>query len=517
MTTFNPSFDWDSNISPSIPSLDENDFMLLLQTQFPSISGTPIPSSAATKKPAVETANPQSLDKYQIPSSISPLSTDSSPSPPSAHEDNNSPNGSNNHKRSVSTEEEPHKRKASTDDFDDEIGQPSAKNQHTDGSRKNSLTRRKSSGGEKGPDETRLLKRKEQNRAAQRAFRERKEKHVKDLEDKVAQLEAKTETQAAENDNLRDMLSRLQNENTLLKQIKQSSFTFSMPSSSSAGPSDLTRPTRSSSGSINMFNSSGADAGRSHLPSTSSGLPTSPSNNDSSPTLFDQFDSFSTLNASTPTSSVTTPGGSVNVNSTLSPADLDTMALFGSTGFTTISSNPMYTSYRDPIQSMNAFASFGGWDGDIAMDGALNGTAATTADSSSMDGLFGDPFSGLTPLPQDFLTDETTASPSATSSGIGVTSHKIHGDCPKTKADVERMIAQGPKGTFGALPITHSDAGSSGGSAPSVGLGVNEYDTAFQEALGNVPTKPVCTESYNIDDLCIEMQRKAKCTMQQHC
>jgi hypothetical protein len=30
-------------------------------------------------------------------------------------------------------------------------------------------------------DDTRLLKRKEQNRAAQRAFRERKEKHVKDV------------------------------------------------------------------------------------------------------------------------------------------------------------------------------------------------------------------------------------------------------------------------------------------------------------------------------------------------
>ena len=30
-------------------------------------------------------------------------------------------------------------------------------------------------------DESRLMKRKEQNRAAQRAFRERKEKHVKDV------------------------------------------------------------------------------------------------------------------------------------------------------------------------------------------------------------------------------------------------------------------------------------------------------------------------------------------------
>ncbi|KDQ17722.1 hypothetical protein BOTBODRAFT_93074, partial [Botryobasidium botryosum FD-172 SS1] len=66
-------------------------------------------------------------------------------------------------------------------------------------------------------DEGRLLKRKEQNRAAQRAFRERKEKHVKDLEDKVAALEAKSQTQTAENENLRDLLGRLQSENLLLK------------------------------------------------------------------------------------------------------------------------------------------------------------------------------------------------------------------------------------------------------------------------------------------------------------
>ncbi|TIA92507.1 hypothetical protein E3P99_00548 [Wallemia hederae] len=62
-------------------------------------------------------------------------------------------------------------------------------------------------------------KRKEQNRAAQRAFRERKEKHVKVLEDKVA-------AQAEENTNLRDLLSRLQQENMTLK---QSAFTFQFP------------------------------------------------------------------------------------------------------------------------------------------------------------------------------------------------------------------------------------------------------------------------------------------------
>ncbi|KIK16246.1 hypothetical protein PISMIDRAFT_70573, partial [Pisolithus microcarpus 441] len=66
-------------------------------------------------------------------------------------------------------------------------------------------------------DESRLLKRKEQNRAAQRAFRERKEKHVKDLEDKVAALEAKYEETETENSNLRDLLSRLQQENVALR------------------------------------------------------------------------------------------------------------------------------------------------------------------------------------------------------------------------------------------------------------------------------------------------------------
>ncbi|KAF8554566.1 hypothetical protein OG21DRAFT_1440145 [Imleria badia] len=105
---------------------------------------------------------------------------------------------------------------------------PSSKNQHTEddanSSKKPQPARRKSSGNPR--DESRLLKRKEQNRAAQRAFRERKEKHVKDLEDQVAALEAKNEATEAENTNLRDLLSRLQQENLALKQAQ---FTFSIP------------------------------------------------------------------------------------------------------------------------------------------------------------------------------------------------------------------------------------------------------------------------------------------------
>lgn len=53
-------------------------------------------------------------------------------------------------------------------------------------------------------------KRKAQNRAAQRAFRERKEKHLKDLETKVGELEKTSESANHENGLLRAQVERLQ-------------------------------------------------------------------------------------------------------------------------------------------------------------------------------------------------------------------------------------------------------------------------------------------------------------------
>ncbi|KAF9263071.1 hypothetical protein L218DRAFT_361004 [Marasmius fiardii PR-910] len=156
---------------------------------------------------------------------MSPSSENTSPSPP---------NLKNDHDKQGSEEAEDPvesvlKRKASDDDFDDE---PSQKNQHTAG-RKGTATKRKASGS--GNDESKALKRKEQNRAAQRAFRERKEKHVRDLEDKVAASEAKNEALASENENLRDLLTRLQSENMALRQQASSStFTFTVPKSATA-------------------------------------------------------------------------------------------------------------------------------------------------------------------------------------------------------------------------------------------------------------------------------------------
>lgn len=61
-------------------------------------------------------------------------------------------------------------------------------------------------------------KRKAQNRAAQRAFRERKEKHLKDLETKVEELEKTSRAANSENNMLRTQIEQMSME---LKQYKQ--------------------------------------------------------------------------------------------------------------------------------------------------------------------------------------------------------------------------------------------------------------------------------------------------------
>ncbi|KAK9768535.1 DNA-binding transcription factor yap1 [Basidiobolus ranarum] len=68
-------------------------------------------------------------------------------------------------------------------------------------------------------------KRKAQNRAAQRAFRDRKDKYVKELEDKVKELEDNSEKSQEENEKLRKLLLEVKAENVLLK----GNFTFQPP------------------------------------------------------------------------------------------------------------------------------------------------------------------------------------------------------------------------------------------------------------------------------------------------
>ncbi|RKU45407.1 hypothetical protein DL546_005432 [Coniochaeta pulveracea] len=60
-------------------------------------------------------------------------------------------------------------------------------------------------------------RRKAQNRAAQRAFRERKERHVKDLEAKLAAIEAAAQKAATENERLKRDLQKVNTENEILR------------------------------------------------------------------------------------------------------------------------------------------------------------------------------------------------------------------------------------------------------------------------------------------------------------
>ncbi|KAM3499983.1 hypothetical protein MY10362_006809 [Beauveria mimosiformis] len=60
-------------------------------------------------------------------------------------------------------------------------------------------------------------RRKAQNRAAQRAFRERKERHVRDLESKLANLENSQQQASFENERLRRHLQKVSTENEILR------------------------------------------------------------------------------------------------------------------------------------------------------------------------------------------------------------------------------------------------------------------------------------------------------------
>lgn len=64
-------------------------------------------------------------------------------------------------------------------------------------------------------------RRKAQNRAAQRAFRERKERHVKDLESRLQKVQQKEQETALENERLKKDLQKISTENEILRATTQ--------------------------------------------------------------------------------------------------------------------------------------------------------------------------------------------------------------------------------------------------------------------------------------------------------
>ncbi|KAL0139210.1 hypothetical protein V8B55DRAFT_1521869 [Mucor lusitanicus] len=105
---------------------------------------------------------------------------------------------------------------------------------------------RRGSGSSQGSNNSTSLaadqrkRRKEQNRAAQRAFRERKERYVKELEDKIKEIEAAHALQVSllvkENSDLKSAMKSMQNELSKYKGSSSSSNSGSMPLPSSTSP-----------------------------------------------------------------------------------------------------------------------------------------------------------------------------------------------------------------------------------------------------------------------------------------
>lgn len=111
-------------------------------------------------------------------------------------------------------------------------------------------------------------KRKAQNRAAQRAFRERKENHVKELEARVAQLEEQNNSQSVENAYLKAQLARIRKASEDFPLPEDGAFTFAVPP-----PNSLPRSNTASSTSPGLSSKDSPSWKRnpSECPSLSSG------------------------------------------------------------------------------------------------------------------------------------------------------------------------------------------------------------------------------------------------------
>ncbi|RPD59423.1 hypothetical protein L227DRAFT_160821 [Lentinus tigrinus ALCF2SS1-6] len=456
---------WDISQQPdTFSALPDDDFLAFLQKQFPGTVGSNQPLSFDNP----DGVDPQSITNFPPPN-LSPASSDSSPSPPSTHNESSlsrRQSGVFNGIADPSQEDSSLKRKASTD-ADDE---PQHKSHHASSSAGGSNKKTTSSASARRKpgapqDETRLLKRKEQNRAAQRAFRERKEKHVRDLEDKVAQLEAKNQLSEQENENLRDLLSRLQNENMMLK---QAAFTFSAPrGNANAAP-------QGQFNNLNnhpmQFNFSSPGAGPSRSPVQAQSPPTQNGLNFNSLISFDpsmlNVDDYDTTMADAPFS-------------------------YAANHYKTIASNPMCTSFAEPSpadspplmmngggqQPFNHGAFEFGSDhwtppeeaGQDALDQLFNSTFLTPNNTSTVDfqALLASPPSTLSPVSHrtPSLTSSSSSpgansgSPSTTGNSPAGVTHGT-GDCPKTKEQLSKVIAESGQSSFVQSPSADSSPAS---------------------------------------------------------
>lgn len=156
----------------------------------------------------------------------------------------------------------------------------------------------------------------------------------------MAALEEKNNVAVAENESLREVISRLQNENV---RLRQTSFTFSVPSSSTEGQaqssSKVTPPEPRQDSSMALFNNSPPSASSSTTASTHDS-PQSLFINDQNDGNLSFFGQGLTVMDPEPQQTATSSADSMGMTFGFSP--------IVNQPYTTIASNPMFMSFREP-------------------------------------------------------------------------------------------------------------------------------------------------------------------------
>ncbi|KZW02125.1 hypothetical protein EXIGLDRAFT_829672 [Exidia glandulosa HHB12029] len=508
---------WDFSLPPALPEISDDQFLTLLNRQFESTKADNFQSTFNSNP----TADPQTLTRFpQQTLNLSPLvSEESSPSPPGSSTD---PTGSRSRKvsqsarahratRSTDRADDHLKRKASQDDDDDDDDEDGHRDKSfhgDDDAPTKKSSRRKSTGGNQ-KSEDRLQKRKEQNRAAQRAFRERKEKHVRDLEEKVAMLEAKSDIQASENENLRDLLGRLQSENLSLK---QSSFTFAVQPGSDAARASKSPASVGASPNNNLAsNMEGYDTSMAYF----------------SPTFFNQATALPAASSPQP--------ADLSAYGVGPPYSLPTQS-----PYTTIAANPLYMSFAE-TPSFSSYLSPSESGSSSGRAGSSKGASAATSNTTpegmmspkSMQELFGTQFEGLVPFNGNFNIFSPENPVGHTAGSMSPVAHTSdpsgeHKDCPKSKEELASRIAVVAPTTLGPPPssamavdfLTPQDREDALASACEPGndlpchvfpaIPESSKNVTLNDAWERVSKHPQFSEC-DMDELCALLTAQAKC------
>lgn len=302
------------------------------------------------------------------------------------------------------------------------------------------------------------------------------------LEDKVSDLEAKNEQTQHENENLRDLLARLQTENVALK---QTSFTFAV---SKSGATTGSNSTDSPASPQSIFSAiSPAQSAASPATSTSSKI-TNPldwsSLTNFDPAMLNLLDD--TIPQPTATEGAMQMDFGFGANT----------GLASNAPYTTIASNPMFMSFASTFDNLtadsnstpsasgsssNAYSPF-----NFDMNALSTWPTSNTSHDTNLDDLFSG-FMGTTgPMDLSMLSSPASISPvahhlspahlkprspaaSSTSSpsvlggsgSIFITSEQNHseGTCPKTKKEFEKKIQNEGASPFAPATLRKSSDG----------------------------------------------------------